>query len=169
MADQDSTMPEATNFSYPLYSEDHPKFGKTATDAAFTLEKPEAAVIRPETEADFDNDWAANLSAAYHKKNGIQPKSTLPQESKEFIARRVLRNDSNATLVDFARRPSSSRSFSAGSSKLQIQVQPGDVSTATSPLKVSPSHEHDSGSFGKFSWRPSLTPLQPHNDGSTLR
>lgn len=153
----DPTITQNTNFNYPLYSEDHPKFGTAAKQSASTLQKPEAAVTKRSAEDGSEDDWAANLSAAFKAKQGGKQDSSLPQESKEFIARKILRQDSSATLVDFARRLTQ-----ANTSKFQLDV--------TAPNEVSaPTRSIEKHTFGDFQWRPSLSPLQSNLQAPHVR
>lgn len=149
-------MADLTNLTYDLYSPDHPKFGANAKKAAAELQKPEPVFQKPSGEDGDDSNWASELSTTFQARQGNQQQSSLPQESKEFIARRALRQDSSATLVDFGRRLSQ-----ADNSKIQLQVRPNAPS-------VSPKIGHSpGGTFGDFKWRPSLTPLQA--DGEATR
>ncbi|GAB7356070.1 hypothetical protein MBLNU459_g6686t1 [Dothideomycetes sp. NU459] len=144
-------MTDTTNFTFPQYSEDHPKFGANAKKAANApkLQQPEPALtFNKSNDADggLDSDWAGQLSAAFQAKRGAVQDTTDPL-SREFIARRALRQDSSATLVDFARRPSRTN---AG--KFRLEVTPTESAPSSSELK-------DEG-FGKVKWAPGLNPLQ---------
>ena len=179
----DETTINSNNYSYPLYADSHPKFGADAKESSSTIQKPETALTKQApNDGGNDSDWAATLSANFQAKHGAKQQSTLHPESRDFIAQRVLRQDSNATLVDFARRMSRS-----DTSKIQLEVTSPINSTAPSvlpkfqlevtaptsssiPLKSSKlSHEWDNASpFGKTDGHPNLN-LIPSDNGDITR
>lgn len=160
-----------TNFSYPKYSEDHPKFGinaRKASQDASTLQQPEPALTKESVKDGPDQDWASQLSAAYLAKRAVREGSSA---GLEFKSRRA---DSQATLVDFTRRPSRTNT-----GKFRLEVAPNEATTSHSGNKsispkiggVSPKldqHLKDAP-FGGVQWRPSLNPLQRAYQGNNQR
>jgi hypothetical protein len=168
-----------TNHNYPLYSEDHPKYGSTK-NAVPTLQVPaEAHTNNAPPGLGLDN-FASDIAAKYHGQRNVRKASKAGPDFREFLNKRNQRQDSQATLVDFARRPSRTNE-----GKFRLQVVSDDLrpssplrpdplrrgsansggpnspptSRPTTPLKGSPSL--GGGEWGAFNWRPEINPIQP--------
>ncbi|KAG9668290.1 glycosyltransferase family 2 protein, partial [Aureobasidium melanogenum] len=170
-----------TNNSYPLYSEDHPKYGSTK-NVVPTIRVPEEAHTNAAPQGLGLDNFASDIAAKYHAQRTVRKHSRVGPDFREFLQKRNQRQDSQATLVDFARRPSRTNE-----GKFRLQVVPSDPqSTAperpgssrrgsansrpgssngptdlrpTTPLKASPGLH--GGEWGAFSWRPDINPIQP--------
>ncbi|KAG9548652.1 glycosyltransferase family 2 protein, partial [Aureobasidium melanogenum] len=170
-----------TNNSYPLYSEDHPKYGSTK-NVVPTIRVPEEAHTNAAPQGLGLDNFASDIAAKYHAQRNVRKHSRAGPDFREFLQKRNQRQDSQATLVDFARRPSRTNE-----GKFRLQVVPGDPhstvpqrpgssrrgsansrpgssngptdSRPTTPLKASPGLH--GGEWGSFSWRPDINPLQP--------
>ncbi|KAI4787596.1 hypothetical protein E4T44_13625, partial [Aureobasidium sp. EXF-8845] len=167
-----------TNHNYPLYSEDHPKYGSTK-NAAPTIQVPAEAHTNNAPQGLGLDNFAADIAAKYHGQRNGRKVSRAGPDFREFLNKRNQRQDSQATLVDFARRPSRTNE---GKFRLQVvsddlrptsPLRPGSsrrgsansgpssppTSRPTTPLKASPSL--GGGEWGAFNWRPDINPIQP--------
>ncbi|THW41321.1 hypothetical protein D6C86_08059 [Aureobasidium pullulans] len=180
-----------TNHNYPLYSEDHPKYGSTK-NAVPTIVVPEEAHTKAAPQGLGLDNFAADIASKYHAQRNVRKVSRAGPDFREFLAKRSQRQDSQATLVDFARRPSrtnegkfrlnvvpdenrpssplrptSSRRGSSnsrpGSSNgpTDISGQPTSPNLKGSPGLGSHSPRLGGGEWGAFNWRPDINPIQP--------
>ncbi|KAG9880570.1 hypothetical protein KCV05_g20907, partial [Aureobasidium melanogenum] len=94
-----------TNNSYPLYSEDHPKYGSTK-NVVPTIRVPEEAHTNAAPQGLGLDNFASDIAAKYHAQRNVRKHSRAGPDFREFLQKRNQRQDSQATLVDFARRPS---------------------------------------------------------------
>lgn len=165
-------MTDTTNFSFPTYSEDHPKFGANARKAnqdATTLQLPQPALTKESAKDGVELDWAGQLSAAYQAKRGFRQGSTAGQDAIEFKGRRQSRQDSQSTLVDFTRRPSRTN---AGKFRLEVvppETTPSDLKDDSGGASLKPEQNAEDEGFGNVRWRPTLNPLQKAHHGNHQR
>ncbi|KAI4791808.1 hypothetical protein E4T45_12871, partial [Aureobasidium sp. EXF-8846] len=173
-----------TNHSYPLHSEDHPKYGSTKS-ALPTLQVPaEAHTNNAPPKLGLDN-FASNIAAMYHGPRNVRMALRAGPDLKEFLTKRNQRQDSQATLVDFARRPSGTNegkfrfqvvsddshpTDSLGPDSLRCGTansRPESSGRSTSPPTSHPTNPLKGNSslggceWGAFSWRPDINPIQP--------
>jgi len=173
-----------TNHNYPLYSEDHPKYGSTK-NAVPTIQVPAEAHTNNAPQGLGLDNFASDIAAKYHGQRNVRKASRAGPDFREFLNKRNQRQDSQATLVDFTRRPSRTNE---GKFRLQVvsddlrpssplrpnssrrgsaNSRPGSSSGPTSPptsrpttpLKGSP--HIGGGEWGAFNWRPDINPIQP--------
>ncbi|CAD0084050.1 unnamed protein product [Aureobasidium vineae] len=180
-----------TNHNYPLYSEDHPKYGST-NNVVPTIQVPAEAHTKDVPQGLGLDNFASDIAAKYHAQRNVRKTSRAGPDFREFLNRRNQRQDSQSTLVDFARRPSRTNE-----GKFRLQVVPDDsfppsllrpgssrrgsansrpessggptsppTSRPTTPLKASPdigsrSPHLGGGEWGAFNWRPDINPIQP--------
>ncbi|KAI4719365.1 hypothetical protein E4T48_04420 [Aureobasidium sp. EXF-10727] len=180
-----------TNNSYPLYSEDHPKYGSTK-NVVPTIQVPAEAHTKDVPQGLGLDNFASDIAAKYHAQRNVRKTSRAGPDFREFLNRRNQRQDSQSTLVDFARRPSRTNE---GKFRLQVvpdqslpssPLRPGSArrgssnsrpgsssgptspptSRPTTPSKASPglgsrSPQLGGGEWGAFNWRPDINPIQP--------
>ncbi|KAI5197965.1 glycosyltransferase family 2 protein [Aureobasidium subglaciale EXF-2481] len=178
-----------TNINYPLYSEDHPKYGSTK-NAVPTIVVPEEAHTKVAPQGLGLDNFASDIASKYHaQQRNVRKVSRAGPDFREFLAKRNQRQDSQATLVDFTRRPSRTNE---GKFRLQVTTddqfpvsplrpgssrrgsansRPGSSSGPTSPPTSRPTtpnlkaESHSprlgDGEWGAFNWRPGINPVQP--------
>ncbi|KAK5999952.1 hypothetical protein QM012_005040 [Aureobasidium pullulans] len=172
----------------PASRKDHPKYGSTR-NAVPTIQVPEEAHTKDAPQGLGLDNFASDIAAKYHAQRTVRKHSRAGPDFREFLNRRNQRQDSQATLIDFARypsrtnegkfrlqvvsddhqsiRPGSSRRGSANS-RPGSSNGPNDLPTSrpTTPHRTSlekggASPRLGGGEWGAFNWRPDINPIQP--------
>jgi hypothetical protein len=148
-----------TNPNYPLYSDEHPKYGSAKLDTP-AIEVPAEAHTKPAPQGLSLDNFASDIASRYHAQRDVRRVSKGGPDFREFLAKRTQRQDSQATLVDFTRRPSRTNE-----GKFRLQVASDDLHPG-SPLQPSSSRRGSEISRPDSSDGP-ITPLSNPRRGSS--